>query len=752
MKNRNLSPDIVSLIHHVELNESGWWKKATGQVLKGVLWKAKAPQALDEIKSCLSRDVGIHLADDVIQRQLEVLISQNSVMRVPGSESYKLTEFSRKSLTEAHHQALTEQDGCKALFFASCAEYCPDLSKEDVWQEFIKALLHSVRVAGANLYHLLAGGDLEREKDWLSSFLRRFPDDHVDGLKRIVAAFFSPSNDICRRQVLRLLTAHFFAEASQLRPETLEALEKVKKMRTAKVVLDTNFIFSVLGLHDNPADDSVVSLIDIAQRNERYIKLNFYALPGTIDEAVAALVNQLHLVERVRTTAAMASAALSQPLPSIAKKFFDAAKRSPGLSAESFFRPYIDDLRTILRDKGIHVLDVNQTVYSQRQDVIDDVLSEQKRENTELKESRRKGYDRLLHDAALWHVINDRRSGKSESPFEVEYWAVSIDWRLIAFDKRKRSEAASQVPAVLYPSSLVQLLQFWIPRSEALDEGLVDSLRLPLFFQSFDPEDERATVKVLEALSRFENISDLPERTLRVVLANKALRGRLREADASNDEVFNLVREELLAEHKNALSIINEAKGTLATLEASLADERASREASERVLAENSALLDDKEKMLLEARKHAEEATALAKRVEAEANKKIDQQSRAILDAENAILIQQRQIFSFLFFALPIAIGFVFAYWAHPYLVRLVGDTERVWGAWIMTVAIGVLPLTFSCAVVSLYLVHHPELESWWLAKLLSVGKKALVAPALLALSSVFQGSVWDGVKAIFRL
>lgn len=93
------------------------------------------------------------------------------------------------------------------------------------------------------------------------------------------------------------------------------------------------------------------------------------------------------------------------------------------------------------------------------------------------------------------------------------------------------------------------------------------------FFQSFDPEDEKATVKVLEAISRFENVADFPESTLKIVLANQALRNRLR-ADATNDEIFNLVREELLAEHKTTVNALHKTIAALALTETQLTDER----------------------------------------------------------------------------------------------------------------------------------------------------------------------------------
>jgi hypothetical protein len=727
---RRLSPEIVSLIHHVELNESGWWKKAVGQVIKGILWKSQTPLTLAELKTGLNREAGIKLSDDVLLKQVEILTSQSAVTRMPN-QSYKLTEASRQALTAAHQQASNEQELCHSSFLASCTKHCPDLSPDKVWAEFSKALTTAVRIAGANLFHLIADGNLEQEGNWLAPFLNTFPATQLEGLRKTVSEFFAPTNQNCRNQILRLLSAHFFAEASQLAPETLAVIESTGRKHTIRVLLDTNFVFSVLGLHDNPADDSVISLVDIAQRNERHLQIKFYVLPGTLEEAQRTLTSQLHLVEKIRTTVAMASAARTQPLPSIAIKFFNAAKLSPGLTAETFFRPYIDDLRTILRDKGIQVLETPQHIYAQRQDVIDDVLAEQAREARELAEPRRKGYDRLLHDAVLWHVAIDRRAENASSPFEVEYWAVSIDWRLIAFDRRKRASCATKLPVVLYPGNLVQLIQFWVPRSRELEESLVDSLKLPLFFQSFDPEDEKATVKVLEALSRFENVQDIPEATLKVILANQVLRGRLRGADATNDEIFELVREELLAEHQIIVNVLHETKGTLAVTEAELNE-------STQKSAQIAADLADAQRKAIVAEERA-----------------------AALEAMNLLQAQQlsyretfvrKLLFLLLFAAIPVALGMALAWCAHVFVQGLLTDPTKTWGVWTATGAAAILPLALASSAAPFYISRYPELLSWWLAKILALGKRALVAPLTLAASAVFQGSVWDGLKNLAGL
>lgn len=220
MSGRHLSPEIVSLIHHVELNESGWWKKAVGQVVRGVLWKAQAPQTVAKLQSLLNREIGMQLSDEVLSKQLEILSSQGIVSRLPD-QSYKLTERAYHDLSTARSIALKEQDACQAEFVASCARHCSQLDATKVWHEFAKALTRAIHVAGANLFHLLADGNLEKDVDWLSAFTERFEPHSREGLRKVLTEFFAPGNYVCRNQVLRLLTAHFFAEATHLRPEML---------------------------------------------------------------------------------------------------------------------------------------------------------------------------------------------------------------------------------------------------------------------------------------------------------------------------------------------------------------------------------------------------------------------------------------------------------------------------------------------------------------------------------------------------
>lgn len=759
MANRQLSADIVALIHHVELNESGWWKKAVSQIVKGVLWKNHGVSLrLEALHEAIRAEApGALGSDEELEKQLQSLRDQGTVSILPGP-AYKLTELAFNELSAQAATAHAEQDACEKDFIATCREHCPALDPEKVWKDFTEALSRAIRVSGANLFRLLVGGKLKNDFDWLDNLLHKVDADNREGLRKVLMFFFNPENQVCRSQILRFMTAYFFAEATRLNPETLAAINQASKVKTIKVVLDTNFLFSVLQLHDNPADAAALSLVDLAHKSNGKLDIKLYVLPSTLDEAKRVLIAQLHLIERIRVTQAMSRVAMTQPLPGIAKKFFSTAASAPNLSAADFFRPYIDELRFILEGKGISVLDAHQSIYHTRQDVIDDVMHEVERETAEVTEKRRKGYEALLHDAVLWHAVNDRRLPNHESPFETEYWAVSIDWRLIGFDRAKRAANPnrSKLPVVLHPSNLVQLIQFWVPRSPELEESLVDSLRLPLFFQSFDLEDEKATLKVLESISRFENVGDLPESAIRVVLTNRALRARISNIEASNQEVFELVRDELLSHHRDVSQQLEQAKAILETKEQHLLQERAARSAVEGLQDTTAKQIADLESE----RKIAEQRAQDMERSQSQLKERLQEAREATSEiqahrdrADGAERSLARIQYTGLFLVLPMLLGLGIFYISSaltPEMLPIITTDMRLL---CLRLFAAILPLTLAFCLSAKYIETKPHLSSWKLSNFLSwVGKKVIVAPVLIAVEGIFTGGTWDGLKALLGI
>ena len=548
MIKRTLSPEIVSLIHHVELNKNGWWNKAVGQVVRGVLWMEGGNKSIAELSEAIRTEIGITVSNEVLNQQLEILSSEGEVMKLVGNV-YRLSINAEDKLTAEKNKAVEEQEECRSIFLESCKLHCQGLEPEVVWTKFYKQLLNAIRITGANLYELLTDGELNNDIEWFSSFIRKFETEYHNGLKSVMYDFFKKDNSACRNQVLRYLTAHFFAEASQLKPETLALIESGKKTRDIKIVLDTNMVFSILNLHNNPANDAALSLAELVNKKENNLEIKMFVLQSTVDEAIKVLSAQVHNAEGVRPTSAMIGAVRNRPMPGIVRRYIESGLNSQYTSAKEYYDTFIQEFPVYLKDKNIHILDTNTSSLAKNQGVIDDIHAIMDEEKN-LPEEDRKTYENVSHDVILWHAVNQRRFQKEDSLLAIEYWAVSLDSRLIKFGNKKSKNSASKSPIVLHPSNLVQLIQFWLPRTPELEENIIDALRLPLFFKSFSPEDERATLKVLATISRFENHEDIAEDSIKHILTNQAIRSRFANGEITEEDAVELITNEFISENK----------------------------------------------------------------------------------------------------------------------------------------------------------------------------------------------------------
>jgi len=737
MSKRYLSPEITSLIHHVELTKSGWWKKAVGQIIKGVLWKLNRPAMLTQISEQLEAEVGMKMLPEVLDTQIKALMASGEVVRI-GGECFKLSESTYAALSEAHKAAQAEQEECKAAFMSATSQFCPTLHPEVTWQKFSKALASAIGVIGANTFHLLAAGNLEKESNWLQPLLGGLNDAEKSGFRQVVSLFFSPDNKGCRAQILRLMSAHFFVEASQLTQETIKSIDAKRKKRTIRVILDTNFIISALALDDNPGSEAALSLLDLIKgRKSSNVEIKLNVLSQTIDETTRTLSAHLRTIEKIRYSTVVYGAAASANLPSIVSKYFSVAYRANGISPEAYLKPYIDDLKTILKDKGIDVLEAHPSIYNQRPDVVDD-LNDELAEDARLPANRQKGHTTVLHDIILWHAANDRRQTPNESPLDVETWAVSLDWRLIRFDQRKRRETPSRPPVVLFPTNLLQLLHFWVPRSDELESSVVDSLRLPLFFNKFDGEDEQATIKILEVISRYENVNDLSEAAIGNILANQALRGRIKDSDDDNAKVTALIREEFIAENKRTTELLSRTQTALQDASSVITEvrEKAAEEEARRTEAERT--LDEERELTRTAVSDLQEELAVSA-----ANVQV---------LTSAVNGAARREFALFYVLLPAALALGLASLIAS-AFGVLWPSAPIYLRWV-SISVAVTA-ELSCAVVlaNRKISCSEALESWWLSRSVAFAHKHIVRGVLLAaIGTIYQGGLYDGAKALLEV
>jgi hypothetical protein len=558
-----LPPELISLIHHVELNKAGWWDKAVQQFILSALWRSGEPMILQAILKSIRRDFKATIGQEKTQTQIKALCASGLVVSLP-SDQFKVSESALRKFKKDLKEVETVEKGAKDKFIALLEQRCPSLDGDDTWHKFNElVLIPLIRNIGANTYQILSGIQLSFDKPYeivFNHFIQDYPLDFHKQLGNVAKLFLDPKDMNVRSFIQRLLNAYFFIEASGLSEDTLESLTKLSELKPSfTIFVDTNFLFSILELHENPSNEAAVTLIELLKLITS-ADVRLYVLPPTVQEVKGVLLACQNDLSDMRLTSNLAESVLETGITGITRKFVEeVCKHGSSLSAKSYFNPYITNLKTISGSKGVEFFDENLDEYRINEDVCDDIQAQLRYEERRYGD-RAKSYEQHEHDIVLWHFVHDRRPTIVESPLEANYWIVTVDYRFLGFDAFKRQKLKENLPICIHPTSLVHMLQFWVPRTPQFEEAMLSSMRLPFLFQEFDPKAEKVTIRILKTLSRFENVGDIPIDTAVSILLSDALRQRI-ASEPEIEKQIQLVKEELIEEHQKLKTELQETRG-----------------------------------------------------------------------------------------------------------------------------------------------------------------------------------------------
>lgn len=555
MSEKTLRPELFSLIHHIELNRAGWWEKAIQRFIITTIWLLDSTKGMNEreILKCLKEHFSISLEIDKLLLQINQLISMGVIVSLPDGR-YKVSESSLGEFNHDLEEAERITKEAQSEFISLSAELCPNLNSMEVWDKFNENfIIPLVKETGANTYQLISGSNENQVEDSkFSKFLNCYPVSLHQNLYSAASNFLYSKNPYVRSYILRLLNTFFFVEAGNLNENTLDKLSSTSNNQAEiSIFIDTNFLFLMIGLDDNPSSSTVLSLSQLINNITGKINFKQLVLPQTLDEAILVLKSKEDLFGGSKIVPNLATSAMKVDVGGLTRKFLlEAQKTKGGLSARDYFSTYRKNIVEIIQSKGIEIYNQNITAYDMRQDVVDDILAQQEFEKKKYGD-RAKNYERLKHDVVLWHIVNDQRPKKVDNPLFAKFWVVTIDYRHLGFDAYKTQNLPAPIPVCIHPATLIQILQFWVPRTPQFEEVMFNSLRLPFLCQEFDTTTEQITIKIIQTLSRFENINDLPESTVTGILLNEALRQKLvTESDITTQ--VELVKEALIAENHKA--------------------------------------------------------------------------------------------------------------------------------------------------------------------------------------------------------
>ncbi len=552
-----LPREVTALISHVELNQAGWWDKTLQRLVLATVWLMEESPDRAKISRMLKESWNLTVSPEKLESVLNSLMDEDSLIKV-SNDVYRIPEEKRKIFERDIKAAEKAESDAREYFCSLVEDSCPDLDGQEVWKDFEHILfIPMVRDFGASTYRLIAGERIAPDESYTEHFLKKFGPGYRGALKAVVANFLDPKREDVRDYAMRLLYAHFCVEASGLSGEVLEKLKSItNKQAKFSLFVDTNFLFSFLGLHENPSNASATELKELLYTLKSKLRIDLRITPGTIEEAKKVIYAAKQQVCSIPITNNFSGAVLRIGMSGLSARFFSERKKRKGqLTAEDWFDPYINNFAQMANATGVELFNEKFDEYSARPDVIDDIVSITEHEEKTLPTERRKSYEKVAHDAILWHLVKDRRTAYVESPLDAQEWILTVDFRLIGFDEYKRKNSRSNIPLCLHPTSLIQLLQFWVPRTQKFEEAVIGSLRLPLLFQEFDAQAERISLNIINRLGRFEGSENIPQETLVNVVMNDGLRSRI-STEQLEEKATELVRDTLLAEEQNRMQAI----------------------------------------------------------------------------------------------------------------------------------------------------------------------------------------------------
>lgn len=549
MSKGRLTVEQIELLHHVELAQAGWQDRLADQLVVSAALAATVPLSAEAITEHMRVIVELSNSSEVTKRSIQRLVSARRLVEVQKG-AYAPSEVTRREVGELRAKAAEIEGGARALFESIAAEEEPAFQPPSKWNWFCETCLFPlVRTLGARTYELLStGGTGENAAKELIGFLDAVPGQQKQGVRRAVERFFASTDQCVRQFVLRQLHGYLLSLAASLPSGSLDSLQSGKGGPVQlNLFLDTNFLFSVLGLHENPANQAAGDLMALLDSIKSRVHATLYVIPLTVDEVRRTLTYHERRLAQINVTPRLSELASSVggEFSGITQKYLSAvqaAKRR--ISAKDFLGPYLENLVTILRARGIELYNADVDALSTEQPVIDDILEQEAVEKK--RGDKAKGYEALRHDVTLWHLVAGRRPKRLDAPLDAVYWIATVDFRFMGFDSYKRRGQVHSVPVCVHPAVFVQMLQLWLPRNPAFEAALFESLRASLP-HSFDSDSEDMSLRILRALSRFEDVDDLPVDTVTSILINKALRARMR-IEPDLDEQIVLVRDVIIAD------------------------------------------------------------------------------------------------------------------------------------------------------------------------------------------------------------
>jgi len=300
----------------------------------------------------------------------------------------------------------------------------------------------------------------------------------------------------------------------EVSPEASQEL--VRRLPELTLFLDTNFVFGLLNLHNNPQVEVSMKLVEVIKKHELPFRLRYHERTQKEIRDTASFYGGIlrsHYWPKSLSKVAVASRRLS----GLETKFHEL--NSQGHVDVNEFLRRIEHFDVVVEEADIKLYRMSQDRTKEWADLYAEYATFLEKHG-----KKDKAYEVIQHDVVLLDTVSQLRS-KAPSTIEAGTLILTCDFYLYLFDQLQ-AKKENRLPCVILPNSFWQMLRPYMKSDTDFDKAFAETFALPEF-SVIGGGGGRACSKMLGILAAYK---DLPEETATRLLTNGVLVDHLSQA------------------------------------------------------------------------------------------------------------------------------------------------------------------------------------------------------------------------------
>jgi hypothetical protein len=136
----------------------------------------------------------------------------------------------------------------------------------------------------------------------------------ITQIRQIVESLIDCDSQEIKLYLANNIYGYYNVESLGLTEEAVASLKpKTGITYNIRLLLDTNYLFSLLQLHENPSNDAVLSINAIISKINDIIKISYHITPKTIKEFQQTLTYEIKQISAIRFSIPIAKTIISTP-------------------------------------------------------------------------------------------------------------------------------------------------------------------------------------------------------------------------------------------------------------------------------------------------------------------------------------------------------------------------------------------------------------------------------------------------------